>query len=717
MTPSLSTDRGRWLIDGRPGLLACGELHYFRIPPGAWAARLRDARESGLTAIATLVPWSLHEPEEGRADFAGALDLDRFLGLCDAIGLQVLLRPGPYQYSEMAFDGLPAWLFARHPEIRAQRLDGTPLRDSSVSYLHPAFLAAARRHLDRAMAIARRHPCLTAVQLDNELLGIHDWFGGPDYHRKVLGVGRDDGRWPRFAAALRGDLAGANAAYGTDATAWSGVRPRPAPRPGCIGDLRLQRDYHRFTWAVAAEYLAEVAGWIRAAGFAGPLTHNAGSMYMDPWFAPAVERLGPEFVLGSDHYYNLNLDWDQNHPTPKYASKCAWSLAQLAAHGAPATVFELPGGSCSDWPPISARDAACAAMVNLAYGMQGWNIYVFAGGENPPGAGVNGRSYDYGAAVAIDGARRELFAQQRAFHAFTARHPWLAGAALAADVRIALVADHAGAPRGHADRTLHPCSTGDAATMARKGPWITAACAGLSPDWLVLDGRRELPTDLPLVLACGASLPAAVQRQLVRFLDRGGALLLAPMAPWLDEDFAPCPILAERLGLAPAAPRIATGAAPRAEIAGEADFPIMGSVVHIAPPAAGAQPLATIDSEPFAWRLAPPAGGAAILLGLQWTHQRHEHARMLTSLLGQLGLRRRLAGGDHRIWAVLRWNGDQAMLFALNLFTFPVRTGWTFVHPADGREVDTGPVTVPGSTVATWTAADGWTTLSIPEPA
>ena len=38
---------------------------------------------------------------------------------------------------------------------------------------------------------------------------------------------------------------------------------------------------------------------------------------MNAWFKPLTEQLKEPFVLGSDHYYNLNQDWGQNNPTPQ----------------------------------------------------------------------------------------------------------------------------------------------------------------------------------------------------------------------------------------------------------------------------------------------------------------------------------------------------------------------------------------------------------------
>jgi len=97
-------------LDGKPFYLASGDIHYFRIFPGGWRRRLELAKEFGLTAVQTYVPWNLHEPRKGEFCFEGILDLGAFLSLCNEIGLKVLLRPSVYICSELDFGGLPSWL-------------------------------------------------------------------------------------------------------------------------------------------------------------------------------------------------------------------------------------------------------------------------------------------------------------------------------------------------------------------------------------------------------------------------------------------------------------------------------------------------------------------------------------------------------------------------------------------------------------------------------
>ncbi|XP_021516738.1 beta-galactosidase-1-like protein 2 isoform X2 [Meriones unguiculatus] len=87
-----------------------GSIHYFRVPREYWRDRLLKMKACGLNTLTTYVPWNLHEPERGKFDFSGNLDLEAFIQLAAKIGLWVILRPGPYICSEIDLGGLPSWL-------------------------------------------------------------------------------------------------------------------------------------------------------------------------------------------------------------------------------------------------------------------------------------------------------------------------------------------------------------------------------------------------------------------------------------------------------------------------------------------------------------------------------------------------------------------------------------------------------------------------------
>ncbi len=105
-------------VDGRPTIPVMGEFHYCRYPLAEWEQALRKIKAGGVTVVPTYVFWNVHEPREGVFDWSGNRDLRRFVQLCGELGLQVVVRVGPFSHGEMRNGGLPDWLFARPLEVR-----------------------------------------------------------------------------------------------------------------------------------------------------------------------------------------------------------------------------------------------------------------------------------------------------------------------------------------------------------------------------------------------------------------------------------------------------------------------------------------------------------------------------------------------------------------------------------------------------------------------
>ncbi|MFP4056994.1 MAG: beta-galactosidase [Candidatus Brocadiia bacterium] len=132
-------DARSFTLEGRRFLLRSGGLHYFRIPPAEWRDRLLQTRLAGFNAVHTPVPWSLHEPQEGRFRFEGDADLGRFLDLCAEMDLMAFVGIGPYVDATVSNGGLPAWL-GDDPKLR-------------VRASNPPFLRAVRNYWDKLLPI------------------------------------------------------------------------------------------------------------------------------------------------------------------------------------------------------------------------------------------------------------------------------------------------------------------------------------------------------------------------------------------------------------------------------------------------------------------------------------------------------------------------------------------------------------------------------------
>ena len=438
----ISFDSRSLLFAGRREFLWSGEMHYFRVPAADWRRRMRLWKEAGGNFVATYVPWIVHEPEEGRIVFGDRpeRDLAGFLRTAAEEGLQVLLRPGPYVYSELVRSGLPPWLFRDYPALRWKRPDGTDEgpNGSRISYLHPLFLEKARRWF-RAVAeqarpfLAENGGPVAAVQLDNELAGIHFWFGALDANPETFGLGREDGRWPRWLARKYGSVAAANEAYGGAWASFAEIPPAAEFRPDApAGEERRRRDFFRCYREQLLDYLATLQGWLREDGVPTPTCHNCGSRDLLPLFEGARDALGPDFLLGYDQYYSLGPAWPVENPTAAVANQTRCNVDWVRALGWPAVGMEIPGGSPADVPPILREDLLAYYMTHLAAGAKGINVYVFTGGPNFEGTGQSSDLYDYNAPVRADGSLNATYGAVADFGRLVAERRDLleAGAAL-----------------------------------------------------------------------------------------------------------------------------------------------------------------------------------------------------------------------------------------------------------------------------------------------
>uniref|UniRef100_A0A914V270 Beta-galactosidase n=1 Tax=Plectus sambesii TaxID=2011161 RepID=A0A914V270_9BILA len=98
-----------FLKDGQPYRYISGTIHYFRVPAKYWEDRLLKMRALGCNAVQTYIMWLWHEPVQGHYSFSGSVNITRFLTIANRLGLDVILRIGPYSDAEQDMGGFPAW--------------------------------------------------------------------------------------------------------------------------------------------------------------------------------------------------------------------------------------------------------------------------------------------------------------------------------------------------------------------------------------------------------------------------------------------------------------------------------------------------------------------------------------------------------------------------------------------------------------------------------
>ena len=170
-----------FLMDGEPYTIVSGAMHYFRIPREYWHDRLTKLKECGFNTVETYTCWNLHEKREGEFDFSGMLDVAAYADEAASLGLNLILRPGPYICSEWEFGGLPAWLLK--------------YGDMAIRCNDPLYLEKVRRYYHALFdelrpRLSTNGGNIIMVQIENE----YGSFGNDkDYLRAVVDIYRECG--------------------------------------------------------------------------------------------------------------------------------------------------------------------------------------------------------------------------------------------------------------------------------------------------------------------------------------------------------------------------------------------------------------------------------------------------------------------------------------------------------------------------------------------
>ncbi len=668
---NLAFDEKNFFIDGIPTYFNCGEFHYFRVPKQDWKRRMQLLKAAGGNAIATYIPWSVHEPVEGHFLFDqgdGITDLTDFLECAKDAGLFVVARPGPYSYSELVNHGLPGWLMEKYPQILSCRRDGSQHGCANVSYIHPVFLEKVRAFYQQVCPMIAKYTLkkggpVAVVQLDNELTGMHVWFGDRDFNSESMGFGKADGKYPLYLKQKYGTVDAVNQAYGTDKKDFTEFFPQDEPQ-GTVPKSRWNMDYVLFYNGTVADYLETLMRYAEEDGIDCAFCHNAANPWMDTVFREAKRRFGNKLLIGSDHYYTLCQTWEQNNPTPQFMIYCFMSAEMLRLMGNPPCIFETQYGSISEWPRTAPEDVEALLMCQLASGVRGHNGYVFTGGPNPPGQGTTCIVYDYDAPVSASGECRPTYDAIRRFGAFVEAHAGLATDKPDTDVRIAMPWRCFTGAGGQCHKT-RGSELGMLANTFQKGMLTGLFAAGFQPEFI--DTEKDCwtqNTETPVFIPCDGVMSAAEQQRIVNFIRSGGNVVFSPVIPFMDENYNPCTIVSDAFGGAASGDKLELGHLPYLM----ADYPEVGNITAGAAFGAsvipdGATPLGSIYGKPeecIAWTLPVSGNGSLSWYGIATVVQRQAHietvrilfeaahgkARWRSDNSWVLAYRRKLADGD-----------------------------------------------------------------------
>ena len=258
MAIDVSIHKGRVRVGDREAPLLSGAVHYWRLHPASWEQVLLSTKDMGLETIETYIPWEFHEIEKNAFDFTGETDSRRdlvgFLEMTREMGFWLVVRPGPYIYSEWVNMGVPTDVAGYHR-------------------LHEEFTSRASNYIRAVSEVlvpfqATQGGHIIMLQPDNET----DSF---EYcYEEQLGLSDEPGMFQDFLKDKYKDIEQLNRRW--DATYEAFEKAKPIMSPVDLGPAYMARflDFFKFR----ADYITRCVDFygreFRRFGIDVPLMHN-----------------------------------------------------------------------------------------------------------------------------------------------------------------------------------------------------------------------------------------------------------------------------------------------------------------------------------------------------------------------------------------------------------------------------------------------------------
>lgn len=499
--PTVQIKKNEIWVDRKHIPLVSGEVHYWRLNPSYWNEILARVREMGLQVISTYIPWDYHEYARGRFDFTGETDQTRnlksFLELTQEQKFQLIIRPGPYIYSEWPNEGVPQYAYRYHR-------------------LHPKFQEYALNYLTKVVRIlkpfqaTRKGGHIILLQADNE---IDPW---PDTFGHQYGLNERPGMFQDYMQALySGDLNELNESWGTSYTSFEQAKPFIATMLSgelglpLKGDKELKRhlDYFKFKYF----YSRKCAEWnvqtYRKLGIDIPIYLNLYPFFYAHDWAQMQEISD---MVGVDLYPSSELSEDPFEQR-KFIDKVRYLkivsrvpyIAEFAAGVWHARHYET-----GVLTPNHYRLITLSALLG---GTAGWNWYMLVNRDNWYMSPIN----EWGR---VRSELYEVFKQLVTI--FNKIHP----PSLTKMTEVGVTFN----PLQYAARTL-----------SHNSP-ILVALYDSDIDYEFCDPRLGVPDKQFLFYSGNQWLEAFSQENLRRFVEEGGTLIAFRDYPRKDDNFKPC---------------------------------------------------------------------------------------------------------------------------------------------------------------------------------
>ncbi|WP_370295777.1 beta-galactosidase [Rossellomorea marisflavi] len=561
------------IIDGKPELLMVGEIHYFRLARKDWQDRIDKLKDAGCNAVASYVPWVVHEQKAGEIDLDGRTrdehDLGAYIDLCQENGLYFFVRPGPFIMAEMKNEGIPHWVYEKHPEAIPVGWDAAPAPTKTLDYLAPGFLRDVKRWYEAVMAIVkpRLHQHggnIIGVQLDNEV-GMLSWVSNtPDLTDHVI-----EDLWSWLGSRYDADALEERYPFNVIDKE---ERNRAIRSPKESYAPALMQDLGHFMRNRFARYIATLRRFAEEEGVDGiPFVVNihgtgAGRGFTFPIGISQLYETyaeGNGYLSGSDIYFG---DLDMNTFQDLYVIN---GMMDAVHHpDQPLTSVEFNCGDGNFGETLAGRYDPSAADLKtrmcIAQGNRLINYYLFAGGINPrmdeslndgnDRIAFTGERHGFAAPVSPEGELNYTYLRMKR----SIRTMMAVSGKVAAmdeerdDVAYGFIPDYFMTEYHYPKSDKMKEIIGNLEANRASAPWeiMTRAMLLLNYRFGAIDiQNRDIDARHTGVLALPSAryMAKEIQEKLVAYLHQGGRILLYGEVPQFDMEGNPCTVLQEAL--------------------------------------------------------------------------------------------------------------------------------------------------------------------------
>ena len=550
-------DGRTYIIDGRRTVIYGGTLQFFRVPRRHWRDRLDKMREHGLNTVDTYVAWNWHEPEPGTFDFTGETvserDLVSFLELAQELGMNVIIRPGPYICGEWRNGGVPEWLINEHPEILAKGPNGPLPRDiyyPPITYLHPTYLEAVSRWYEAVLPIIRDYlhtngGPIISVSIDDEPSYWETIFQPflTDYNDVIT---RPGGLWEEW---LRSNytLDELSERYGVQIGDYSEVyAPASENEP-----LPKILDWHHFKIWMTNRYVEHLYDHLRRYVDV-PISILDPYLLQLAWrhFHRYVKERNLDIHLWTEFWYSFyrSFDLKEDRLGHVYYKIGIYRFYQKML-GTPPLSIETQASLAHTIEP---DEAELLYALLPALGIHNVNYYLYVGGENPRGyESHNGITWDVYSPIGLDGSERPHVEPIEWLGEFLKGNPRFLDTELETTVAFGAYEPYEALNIFSLRKNLTESVNLNEYLLGERGLFTLLAMSNVP--FSVLDLEEASVEEMlgygQLWVYSLDFIGREVQDKLVEFIKRGGNLVILPMLPYLDENLKPYTALADFLGV------------------------------------------------------------------------------------------------------------------------------------------------------------------------